>query len=245
MHKDTIKKTKTFISTKKKATTKKKSTNKNNDIYTVKPGDYLFKIAKQHKVTVNDLKKWNKLTSDTIFPKQLLKVVKPSETKPKVTAKKKAPVKKVFTECLLTEGEAVKYAHSLVGNGYDFDGYFGWQCVDLSNMYYFRLFKDYLRCEGAIDIPTWNDFTNRAKVYKNTPDFLAKPGDIVVWGYGFGIDKYGKHWGHTAVVLSADLNQITVVEQNWEGGGRTFTEKATKRSHPYHQNMWFIRPIYK
>ncbi|MCU7557244.1 CHAP domain-containing protein [Macrococcus capreoli] len=158
---------------------------------------------------------------------------------------KKAPSKPSITQCLLTKSEAVKYARSLIGNGYDFDGYFGWQCFDLVSMYWFRLFQAALDGEGAINIPFSNNFDGKAIVYKNTPEFLAEAGDIVVWGKGFGVDKDGKSWGHTAVVLSANLNMIVVVEQNWEGGGRTLTEKATKRSHPYETEMWFIRPIYK
>lgn len=112
-------------------------------------------------------------------------------------------------------------------------------------MYWFRLFKTALSGEGAINIPFANNFTGKATVYKNTPDFLAQPGDIVVWGQGFGVDKDGKSWGHTAVVLSANLNIIVVVEQNWDGGGLEFTEKATKRSHCYENEMWFIRPNFK
>ena len=56
--------------------------------YKVKSGDTLWKIAKDHKVTVKQIKTWNKLKSDKIKPKQVLKVKKTS------TAKKKATVKK-------------------------------------------------------------------------------------------------------------------------------------------------------
>ena len=42
--------------------------------YTIKSGDSLWKIASQHNTSVADLKAWNKLSSDVIFPNQVLKV---------------------------------------------------------------------------------------------------------------------------------------------------------------------------
>ena len=43
--------------------------------YTVKSGDTLSTIAKKHNVSVSNLKAWNNLKSNTIHPKQKLKVV--------------------------------------------------------------------------------------------------------------------------------------------------------------------------
>lgn len=42
--------------------------------YVVSPGDTLFSIARDHGVTVSDLKAWNKLNSTTLKPNQVLKV---------------------------------------------------------------------------------------------------------------------------------------------------------------------------
>lgn len=42
--------------------------------YKVKQGDSLWKIATTHNVSIADLKKWNNLTSDTIYPNQMLQV---------------------------------------------------------------------------------------------------------------------------------------------------------------------------
>ncbi|MCY1619674.1 SH3 domain-containing protein [Staphylococcus pettenkoferi] len=117
--------------------------------------------------------------------------------------------------------------------------YYG-QCFDLANVYWAKLFGHGLRGTGAADIPFQNDFTNEAHVYNNTQSFLAKPGDVVVFPRTFG-----GGYGHVAVVISATLNAITVIEQNWVGGGLSKTEVATRRTHNYEFPMWFIRPFYK
>ncbi|MER2237491.1 MAG: NlpC/P60 family protein [Psychrobacillus sp.] len=59
-------------------------------LYEVKKGDSLTKIAKLHKVTVADLRTWNKLTKDNIYIKQKLVVQKPATVK---SATKVAPAK--------------------------------------------------------------------------------------------------------------------------------------------------------
>lgn len=42
--------------------------------YTVKKGDTLYSIAKAYNISITDLKAWNGLTSNTIYPKQALKL---------------------------------------------------------------------------------------------------------------------------------------------------------------------------
>lgn len=58
--------------------------------YSIKSGDSLWKIASQHNVSVTDLKTWNKLSSDVIFPNQVLKVAA-AATGSSVTAPKPEP----------------------------------------------------------------------------------------------------------------------------------------------------------
>ncbi|KYC84133.1 3D domain-containing protein [Heyndrickxia sporothermodurans] len=68
-----------------------------SNTYTVKSGDSLWKISQKYKVSVSNLKKWNHLKSDNIFPKQKLVIsqTKKAAAKKKTTQKVKA--KKVIT----------------------------------------------------------------------------------------------------------------------------------------------------
>lgn len=62
-----------------------------NTLYEVKKGDTLSKIAKLNKVTINDIRSWNKLTKDSVYIKQKLVVKKPAvatKTPAKVVATK-------------------------------------------------------------------------------------------------------------------------------------------------------------
>lgn len=64
--------------------------------YTVKSGDTLWKIASSNQVSVVDLKNWNQLASDTIYPSQVLKLNQTgqqTESKPTVpnTSKPSTP----------------------------------------------------------------------------------------------------------------------------------------------------------
>ena len=99
----------------------------------------------------------------------------------------------------LTEKEAIDYIYNLEGKGWDFDGVYGWQCVDLANMYWYKLFGHGLKGEGAADIPNVNDFKGEATVYQNTPEFKAKPGDVVIFNR-----NYGGGYGHVAIVLDGN-----------------------------------------
>ena len=144
----------------------------------------------------------------------------------------------------LTKKEALAYIKTLEGKGWDFDGAFGWQCFDLANMYWNKLFGHGLRGQGAADIPNVNNFKGEAKVYNNTPSFKAQAGDLVIFNR-----NYGGGYGHVAIVLNGNQDgkymKFVSLDQNWSGGGLAKTEVARRVTHAYDFPMWFIRPVYK
>lgn len=58
--------------------------------YKVKKGDTLYRISQQYKISVANLKSWNNLKSDTIYPNQQLKVAAESKSVQQKAAPKKA-----------------------------------------------------------------------------------------------------------------------------------------------------------
>lgn len=144
----------------------------------------------------------------------------------------------------LTEKEAIAYIKTLKGKGWDFDGWYGWQCFDLANKYWYQLFGHGLKGAGAADIPNANNFNGEATVYNNTPSFKAKEGDLVIFNR-----NYGGGYGHVAIVTNGNYDgkymQFQSLDQNWFGGGMSKTEVAQHIVHNYDFPMWFIRPHFK
>ncbi|MBH9580864.1 SH3 domain-containing protein [Staphylococcus felis] len=152
----------------------------------------------------------------------------------------------------LTKKEFVTFLKSTEGKQFNEDGWYGFQCFDYANTGWLKLFGHKLMGLGAKDIPVnsinKNYFKTEAKVYANTPEFLAEIGDMVVFG-----ENYGGGYGHVAWVIEATLDYIIVLEQNWLGGGWTDGieqpgdgwEGVTRRQHAYDFPMWFIRPNFK
>ncbi|NGR00267.1 CHAP domain-containing protein, partial [Staphylococcus aureus] len=110
----------------------------------------------------------------------------------------------------LTKKEFIEWLKTSEGKQYNADGWYGFQCFDYANAGWQVLFGYNLKGVGAKDIPSANDFNGLATVYQNTPDFLAQPGDMVVFG-----SNYGAGYGHVAWVIEATLDYIIVYEQNW------------------------------
>lgn len=144
----------------------------------------------------------------------------------------------------LTKKEAITYINSLEGKGWDFDNAYGWQCFDLANFYWYKLFGHGLKGAGAADIPNVNNFKGEADVYNNTPEFKAQAGDVVVFNR-----NYGGGYGHVAIVTNGNQDgnymKFVSLDQNWYGGGLAKTEVAQRIVHNYDFPQIFIRPKFK
>lgn len=116
-----------------------------------------------------------------------------------------------------------------LGNKADFDGSYGGQCVDLFRFYV----KEVLNLPqpksvvGAADF--WTNYSSDPALFNNftkianTPEFIPQPGDVMLW-----TRRAGGGFGHVAIVLSADVNSFTSLDQNWPT-----LSLVTKTKHDY------------
>ena len=120
------------------------------------------------------------------------------------------------------------------GKGVDFDGSYGFQCMDL----YLEYQKDVVGCPimgapCAKDV--WNHYpTDYFDKIPNTPAGFPQKGDIVIWGMG--------NYGHIAICVSADVNQITSLDQNWPWGLDYNPHPSSVIHHNYGNVLGWLRP---
>lgn len=116
--------------------------------------------------------------------------------------------------------DAANWCNSKIGQGMDFDGWYGNQCVDFSNFYVQALGLNVFG--GAF---TWTvgyayqlfDAANDANFYKvvnniSDPDQTPSQGDIVILN-----SNWAGGAGHVQVFDSADASGYWCWEQNWGG----------------------------
>lgn len=92
------------------------------------------------------------------------------------------------------------------GKFLDWDGKYGNQCVDLIRFFLKDFDLPQLKPGNAID--QWRNNEGFTRVV-NTIDAVPIPGDIVIWK-GTKSNPYG----HIAIVLSANILYMNVIEQN-------------------------------
>ncbi len=130
-----------------------------------------------------------------------------------------------------TRDEAVRWTWAQRGKWLDEDGWYGAQCVDLILEYCHFLGVNPPRGNAK----EWAHLALPAgwTRVQNTPNYIPKPGEIVVWT--------GGRFGHIGIILSANVRSFTSMEQNVVGN-LTTGSPAEVRTHTNWAGLWFLRP---
>lgn len=138
-----------------------------------------------------------------------------------------------------TASEVAAWAKRMIGRRVDVDGYYGAQCWDLPN-YIFNRYWHFKTTGNAIAM-AWYRYPKGFKFYRNTRNFVPKPGDMAVWGTG----SFNNGVGHTAVVIGpSNKSYFTSVDQNWIGANSYTGSPGAKIKHSYNGISGFVRPPY-
>lgn len=126
-----------------------------------------------------------------------------------------------------------------IGRAVDYDGVSGVQCVDLVKAYLDEVFGIKAGAWGNAHCyyDRWTAYTDKLKKnfdrLPNTPQFVPKKGDIVVWSPA--LQKEG--WGHIAIATGeGDTSYFYSYDQNWNG------KACQKVRHSYSCVYGVLRP---
>ena len=87
----------------------------------------------------------------------------------------------------------------------------------------------------------WYRYPKGFKFYRNTANFVPKPGDFAVWGKG----SFNNGVGHTAVVVGPSTKSyFTSVDQNWRNANGYTGSPGSLEKHTYNGISGFVRPPY-
>lgn len=114
--------------------------------------------------------------------------------------------------------------------GIDFDGYYGFQCMDLAEQYNKEVVGAPKFGGNAIDCWTEYPFDFYDKI-TNSPDNFPLPGDVIIWSQGVG------QFGHIAICSDANTNTFTSFDQNWPIGSVCHFQP-----HNYNNVLGWLRP---
>jgi len=111
-----------------------------------------------------------------------------------------------------------QFISKYLDKGIDFDGRYGFQCVDTFNQYLKEVYgiKEPIKMFPVMSAYEIFDMAKEIEdfeVVENTPEALPKSGDIIVWKK----TKQLPH-GHVAIFLEGDLNSFTSFDQNFPLG---------------------------
>ena len=120
------------------------------------------------------------------------------------------------------------------GKYVDFDGVYGYQCMDLMHQYVYEVFG--LTDATILAAPTAKDVFLNFKwghlftKINNTPEGIPSIGDILFWGTGAGSA------GHVAIYLSGDVMKFNSFDQNWPVGSKPHVQL-----HNYNNVLGWLR----
>lgn len=108
---------------------------------------------------------------------------------------------------------AYKIAQKYVGQCVDFDGQYGYQCVDLIEIVASH-YGFFIAGYGAKDLGVASDISSFADVIPYTPGMTLKVGDIITTR-----EPNGDGWtyGHVFVYGGGDISNALIIEQNYQG----------------------------
>ncbi|WJP97053.1 CHAP and LysM peptidoglycan-binding domain-containing protein [Macrococcus bovicus] len=196
-------------------------------VHTVKKGETLWQLANQYKRTVSEIVHLNGLTTDKIFVGQKLKM----------TGVAVPQVKAIAVTPAVDVEDVFKYVMDLVRRQtyVDMDNAYYGQCMDLTIAVAFKFFK-WWPSGNAIKLSTQTIPPGWQRI-KNTPDFVPKRGDILIWN--------NSEYGHTAIATGkGDTTWFESVDQNWYGNGDGRVPAQVIR-HDYNKFWGVLRPPYK
>lgn len=128
----------------------------------------------------------------------------------------------------ITKEQGAQWALDRVGKSIDVDGYYGAQCKDFVEKFTTENFG--VSFPGnAIDL-IYCAIPSGWQRIKNTPEFLPQPGDIALWAYGT--------YGHTGIIVSANLNTFVSVDQNWYNASSNGSPAAKVQHNYTTYNFW-------
>jgi hypothetical protein len=129
---------------------------------------------------------------------------------------------------------AKQWLDSTVGKYIDADGIYKYQCVDLVKDYFPKVIGIPAIRNNAKDY--WTNYpTAHFTKIANTPSFIPKRGDIMVWGTGVGT------YGHIAICEGeATTNYFVSLDQNWPYSNGTTPSKYIR--HNYNSVLGVLRP---
>lgn len=129
------------------------------------------------------------------------------------------------------------FIKSVIGTSFDEDHVAGVQCVDLIKRYLKEVFGLNVPNGFGNAIDYYNDYNNKKLLntnferIENTPSFLPKQGDIMVWN-----EKRGKGAGHVAIVKGGGLHTFYSYDLNWNG-----SKKVREVKHDYKNVLGVLR----